>query len=140
MPKKKKYGAVLSRFGVNTGLQVGSYVDVADNSGAKEVMIINVPLYKTRLRELPKAGVGDLVVVTVKKGTPQVRRQVSYAVVIRQRRPFRRPDGTWVAFEDNAVVLINPDGTPKGSEIRGPIAREAAERWPRIAKLATMIV
>jgi len=140
LPKKKKYGAVLSRFGVNTGLQVGSYVDVADNSGAKEVMIINVPLYKTRLRELPKAGVGDLVVVTVKKGTPQVRRQVSYAVVIRQKRPFRRPDGTWVAFEDNAVVLINPDGTPKGSEIRGPIAREAAERWPRIAKLATMIV
>ena len=140
MPKKKKYGAVLSRFGVNTGLQVGSYVDVADNSGAKEVMIINVPLYKTRLRELPKAGVGDLVVVTVKKGTPQVRRQVSYAVIIRQRRPFRRPDGTWVAFEDNAVVLVNPDGTPKGSEIRGPVAREAAERWPRIAKLATMIV
>jgi large subunit ribosomal protein L14 len=140
VPKKKKYGAVLSRFGVNTGLQVGSYVDVADNSGAKEVMIINVPLYKTRLRELPKAGVGDLVVVTVKKGTPQVRRQVSYAVIIRQRRPFRRPDGTWVAFEDNAVVLVNPDGTPKGSEIRGPVAREAAERWPRIAKLATMIV
>jgi large subunit ribosomal protein L14 len=140
MPKKKKYGAVLSRFGVNTGLQVGSYVEVADNSGAKEVMIINVPLYKTRLRELPKAGVGDLVVVTVKKGTPQMRRQVSYAVIIRQRRPFRRPDGTWVAFEDNAVVLVNPDGTPKGSEIRGPVAREAAERWPRIAKLATIIV
>ncbi len=140
MPKKKKYGAVLSRFGVNTGLQVGSYVGVADNSGAKEVMVINVPLYKTRLRELSKAGVGDLVVVTVKKGTPQVRRQVSYAVVVRQRRPFRRSDGTWVAFEDNAVVLINPDGTPKGSEIRGPVAREAAERWPRIAKMATMIV
>lgn len=140
MPKKKKYGAVLSRFGVNRGLQVGSYVQVADNSGAKEVMIINVPLHKTRLRQLPAAGVGDLVVVTVKKGTPQVRKQVSYAVVVRQRRPFRRPDGTWVAFEDNAVVLINQDGSPKGSEIRGPIAREAAERWPRIAKLATIIV
>ncbi|MCE4621455.1 MAG: 50S ribosomal protein L14 [Desulfurococcales archaeon] len=140
MPKKKKYGAVLSRFGVNAGLQVGSYVSVADNSGAKEVMIINVPLYKTRLRQLPKAGVGDLVVVTVKKGTPQVRKQVTYAVIVRQKRPFRRPDGTWVAFEDNAVVLVNPDGTPKGSEIRGPIAREAADRWPRIAKLATIIV
>lgn len=140
MPKKKKYGAVLSRFGVNTGLQVGSYVQVADNSGAKEVMIVNVPLYKTRLRQLPAAGVGDLVVVTVKKGTPQVRKQISYAVVVRQKRPFRRPDGTWVAFEDNAVVLINQDGSPKGSEIRGPIAREAAERWPRLAKLATIIV
>jgi len=140
VPKKKKYGAAFSRTRVNAGLQVGSYVSVADNSGAKEVMIISVPLYKTRLRQLPKAGVGDLVVVTVKKGTPQVRKQVSYAVIVRQKRPFRRPDGTWVAFEDNAVVLVNPDGTPKGSEIRGPIAREAAERWPRIAKLATIIV
>ncbi|MCE4601739.1 MAG: 50S ribosomal protein L14 [Desulfurococcales archaeon] len=140
MPKKKKYGAVLSRFGVNRGLQVGSYVPVADNSGAKEVMIINVPLFKTRLRQLPAAGVGDLVVVTVKKGTPQVRRQVMYAVVIRQRRPFRRSDGTWVSFEDNAVVIVNQDGTPRGSEIRGPVAREAADRWPRIAKLATIII
>lgn len=140
MPKKKKYGAVLSRLGVNRGLQVGSYVPVADNSGAKEVMIINVPLFKTRLRQLPAAGVGDLVVVTVKKGTPQVRRQVMYAVVIRQRRPFRRSDGTWVAFEDNAVVIVNQDGTPRGSEIRGPVAREAADRWPRIAKLATIII
>ena len=140
MPKKKKYGAVLSRFGVNRGLQVGSYVRVADNSGAKEVMIINVPQFKTRLRQLPAAGVGDLVVVTVKKGSPQVRRQVTYAVIIRQRRPFRRSDGTWVSFEDNAVVLVSQDGTPKGSEIRGPVAREAADRWPRIAKLATIII
>jgi len=140
MPKKKKYGAVLSRFGINEGLQVGSYVQVADNSGAREVMIINVPLYKTRLRRLPRAGVGDLVVATVKKGSVQLRRQVVYAVVVRQKRPYRRPDGTWVAFEDNAVVLVNQDGTPRGTEIRGPIAREAAERWPRIAKLATIIV
>ena len=140
MPKKKKYGAVLSRRGINAGLQVGSYVSVADNSGAKEVMIINVPYVKTRLRRLPFAGVGDLVVVTVKKGTPNMRKQVVYAVVVRQRRPYRRPDGTWVAFEDNAVVIVNADGTPRGSEIRGPIAREAAERWPRVAKLATIII
>jgi large subunit ribosomal protein L14 len=140
MPKKKKYGAVLSRRGINAGLQVGSYVGVADNSGAKEVMIINVPYIKTRLRRLPRAAVGDLVVVTVKKGTPSMRRQVVYAVVVRQRRPFRRPDGTWVSFEDNAVVIVNADGTPRGSEIRGPIAKEAAERWPRVAKLATIII
>ncbi|MCE4625658.1 MAG: 50S ribosomal protein L14 [Desulfurococcales archaeon] len=140
MPKKKKYGAVLSRRGINAGLQVGSYVSVADNSGAKEVMIINVPYVKTRLRRLPRAAVGDLVVVTVKKGTPNMRRQVVYAVVVRQRRPFRRPDGTWVSFEDNAVVIVNQDGSPRGSEIRGPIAKEAAERWPRVAKLATIII
>ncbi|MCE4612784.1 MAG: 50S ribosomal protein L14 [Desulfurococcales archaeon] len=140
MPRKKKYGVTASRIRVNEGLQVGSYVGVADNSGAKEVMIISVPHHKTRLRRLPRAGVGDLVVVSVKKGTPQMRRQVTYAVVVRQRRPYKRPDGTWVSFEDNAVVIVNPDGTPRGSEIRGPIAKEAADRWPRVAKLAVMIV
>ena len=129
-----------SRRAVNPGVQVGSYVKVADNSGAKEVMIIGVMGYKGRLRRIPWAGVGDMVVVTVKKGTPEMRKQVVKAVVVRQRRPFRRPDGTWVAFEDNAVVIVSPDGTPKGSEIHGPVAREAAERWPRIANIASIIV
>jgi len=140
MVKRQKFSVVLSRFGVSTGVQVGSYVDVADNSGAKEAMIIDVPGVKTRVRRLAAAGPGDLVIVTVKKGTPQIRKQISYAVVIRQKRPYRRPDGSWVSFDDNAVVLINQDGTPKGTEIRGPVAREAAERWPSIAKLATIII
>ncbi len=139
MPKKKT-GAVMSRIRVNAGLQVGSYVRVADNSGAKEVMIIGVPGYKGKLRRIPFAGVGDLVIVTVKKGTPEMRKQVMPAVIVRQKRPYRRPDGTWVAFEDNAVVIITPEGTVKGSEIRGPVAREAAERWPKIANLASIIV
>jgi len=140
MVKRQKFSVVLSRFGVSTGVQVGSYVDVADNSGAKEAMIIDVPGVKTRVRRLAAAGPGDLVIVTVKKGTPQIRKQISYAVVIRQKRPYRRPDGSWVSFDDNAVVLINQDGTPKGTEVRGPVAREAAERWPSIAKLATIII
>ncbi len=137
---KKKAGAAMSRRRVNAGLQVGSYVRVADNSGAKEVMIIGVPGYKGRLRRIPFAGVGDLVIVSVKKGTPEMRRQIMPAVIVRQKRPFRRPDGTWVAFEDNAVVIITPEGNPKGSEIRGPIAKEAAERWPRIANIASIVV
>ncbi len=137
MPKKLKGKA---RKRIATGLQVGSYVKVADNSGAKLVKIIGVPGYKGRLRRVPSAGVGDLVVVSVKKGTPEMRKQVVKAVVVRQKRPFRRPDGTWVAFEDNAVVIVTPDGTPKGSEIRGPIAREAAERWEAISNIATIIV
>ena len=140
MVKRQKFSVVLSRFGVSTGVQVGSYVDVADNSGAKEAMIVDVPGVKTRVRRLAAAGPGDLVIVTVKKGTPQIRKQISYAVVIRQKRPYRRPDGSWVSFDDNAVVLINQDGTPKGTEVRGPVAREAAERWPSIAKLATIII
>lgn len=140
MPKGRKGRPVKSRRRINTGLQVGSYVKVADNSGAKEVKIIGVPGYKGRLRRIPPAGVGDLVVVTVKKGVPEMRKQVVKAIIVRQRRPYRRPDGTWVAFEDNAVVIVTPEGSPKGSEIRGPIAREAAERWPQIANIATMII
>jgi len=138
MVKREAAGGPRRR--INTGLQVGSYVKVADNSGAKEAMIIGVIGYKGRLRRIPPAGVGDMVVVTVKKGTPEMRKQVVRAIVVRQRRPFRRPDGTWVAFEDNAVVIVSPDGTPKGSEIRGPIAREAAERWPKIANIASIII
>ncbi len=138
MPKGSS--AAFSRIRVNAGLQVGSYVKVADNSGAKEVMIIGVPGYKGRLRRIPFAGVGDLVIVTVKKGTPELRRQVMKAIIVRQRRPYRRKDGTWIAFEDNAVVIVSPDGTPKGSEIRGPIAKEAAERWPRISQIASIII
>ncbi|MEB3758181.1 MAG: 50S ribosomal protein L14 [Desulfurococcales archaeon] len=140
MPSKVKVSVTSSRRKINAGLQVGSRVKTADNSGAKEVLIIGVPGYKGRLRRLPFAGVGDIVVVSVKKGTPNMRRQIVHAVIVRQKRPFKRPDGTWVAFEDNAVVIVNPDGTPRGSEIRGPIAKEAAERFPRIANLATLII
>ncbi|MEM1927393.1 MAG: 50S ribosomal protein L14 [Acidilobaceae archaeon] len=140
MAKTKKYVMTTSMTRVSTGLQVGSRLAVADNTGAKEIMIINVPLVKTRLRRVPDAGVGDLVVASVKKGTPQLRKQVVYAVIIRQKKPYRRPEGYWVSFEDNAAIIVNPDGSPRGTEIRGPVAKEAAERWPRIAKLATMIV
>ena len=138
MPKGSK--GVAPRRHIPAGLQVGTYVTVADNSGAKEAMVIGVIGYRGRLRRIPPAAVGDMVVVTVKKGTPEMRRQVVRAVVVRQRRPYRRPDGTWVAFEDNAVVIVSPDGTPKGSEIRGPVAREAAERWPKVANIASIII
>lgn len=128
------------RKGLTSGIQHYTRVVVADNSGAKEAMIIGVFGYRGVLRRVPFANVADLVVVSVKKGTPEVRKQKFRAVVVRQRMPYRRPDGTWISFEDNAVVIVNPDGTPKGTEIRGPIAKEAAERWPKVASLATIIV
>ena len=140
MVKKAKVGAAFGRRGYVAGLQVGSIVNVADNSGAKEVMIIGVPGIKTRLRRIPFATVGDMVVVSVKKGKAELKGQIFRAIIIRQKKPYRRPDGTWVSFEDNAVVIVTPEGTPKGSEIRGPVAKEAAERWPQIANLATIIV
>ncbi|MCS7131189.1 MAG: uL14 family ribosomal protein, partial [Hadesarchaea archaeon] len=61
-------------------------------------------------------------------------------VIVRQTKEYRRQDGIRIKFEDNAAVLITPDGAPRGSEIRGPIAKEAAERWPRVAGIASMVV
>ena len=122
------------------GLPVGAKLTCADNTGAKIVQIVTVPKYHGKHRRYPSAGIGDLLIVTVTKGTPEMRRQVLYAVVIRQRRPFRRADGTMVAFEDNAAVITTPTGETKGSDIKGPVAREAAERWSRIAALASTIV
>ncbi|MFW6305210.1 MAG: 50S ribosomal protein L14 [Candidatus Saliniplasma sp.] len=122
------------------GLPVGSTLKCIDNTGAKEVRTVSVINYHGVHRRYPKAGVGDLIVVSVTKGTPEVKRELSRAVIVRQRRPFRRSDGTMVEFEDNAVVLTHDNGDTKGSEIKGPVAREAAERWPRGGATASMIL
>ncbi|MEM2214128.1 MAG: 50S ribosomal protein L14 [Candidatus Nezhaarchaeales archaeon] len=118
----------------------GSRIRCADNSGAQEVAMIGVIGGKSKHRRLVGAGVGDMIVVSVKRGTPELRKQIMRAIVVRQKKPFRRSNGQWVQFEDNAAVIVTEDGSPKGTEIRGPIAREAAERWPRVAALATLIV
>src|SRR5881296_442798 len=121
-------------------LAEGARLDCIDNTGAKIVEIIEVMKYRGVRNRISSAGIADLLVVTVKKGTPETRKQVMNAVVVRQRRPFRRPEGMMVQFEDNACVIVTPEGEVKGSDIKGPVAREAAERWPRVAATASMIV
>jgi large subunit ribosomal protein L14 len=122
------------------GLPQGARLNCVDNSGAKLIEIVTVLNYKGVHRRSPAAGVGDMIVASVKKGNPEMRRQLVRAVVVRSRRAFRRADGTMVQFEDNAAVLTNELGETKGSSIKGPVCREAAERWPRIAAAATTIV
>lgn len=122
------------------GLPAGARLICIDNTGAKIVQIIMTPKLKGIHRRYPTAGVGDLVVVSVKKGAADMKRQILKAVIVRQRRPFRRPDGTMVQFEDNAAVLVTDTGETKGTMIKGPVAIEAAERWPKIASLASTIV
>lgn len=122
------------------GLPTGARLLVADNTGAKEAMLINVIGYVGTMRRNPAGGVGDMLKVSIKKGSPSTRRQMFNAIIIRQRRPFRRVDGTWVQFEDNACVITNEKGEVQGSDIKGPVAREAAERWPRIAATAKQII
>jgi large subunit ribosomal protein L14 len=125
---------------VTQGLERGSLVACADNTGARELKLISVAGYSGVKNRHPKAGIGDKVTVSVTKGTPEMRRQVLEAVVVRQRKPIRRPSGTRVKFADNAAVLIDDVGEPRGTEIKGPIAREVAERFGSIASTATMIV
>jgi len=125
---------------ISRGLLAGSIIKCTDNTGARGLRIIQVMRYKGRLRRVPSAAVGDMVVVSVRRGTPDMRKKIFRGVVVRQKKPYRRKDGTWVQFEDNAAVIITPEGEMKGSEIRGPVAREAAERWPRIASAASIIV
>ena len=122
------------------GLPKGARLECIDNTGAKIVEIVDVPKYHGVRNRIASAGIADFLVVTVKKGTPATRKQLMNAVIVRQRRPFRRPEGTMVQFEDNACVIVTPEGETKGSDIKGPVAREAAERWPRIAATASMIV
>ncbi|MHA2379728.1 MAG: 50S ribosomal protein L14 [Candidatus Thorarchaeota archaeon] len=122
------------------GLPIGAKILCTDNSGARELQIITVFGYKGKLRKLGKAGVGDRVNVSVTKGKQDLRKQVLQAIIVRQRKPYRRPDGTWMQFEDNAAVLIKAGGEPQGSELRGPMAREVTLKWPRVAAIASKIV
>jgi len=125
---------------VTRGLQVGSRCACDDNSGAKIVQIIGVLGWKARRGRVPKVGIGDLVIVAVKKGTPAMKKKVERAVVVRQRMQYRRPAGERIMFEDNAVVLIDDQGLPKGTEIKGAIGREVAERYPKVAGIAAAVV
>ncbi len=120
-------------------LSQGARLECTDNTGAKELGIISVIGYKGTRRRMPKAGVGDMFVASVKKGKPELRKQVVHGIVVRQKKEYRRLNGMRIKFEDNAAVLVSPEGEPQGSEIRGPLAREAAEKWPQVAGIATII-
>lgn len=123
------------------GLNIGSLVNASDNSGARIVRIVSVKGGKTRKKRQQYAKVGDWVKVSVRKGDPKMKGEVFDAVVIRQRKPYRRLTGERVAFTDNAVVLLKDDkGNPKGTQIKGPIAKESGERYPFVNKIARYVL
>ena len=123
------------------GLNIGSLVLASDNSGARIVRIVSVKGGKTRRGRQQYAKIGDWVKVSVRKGNPEMKGEVFDAVVIRQRKPYRRLTGERVAFMDNAVALLKDDkGNPKGTQIKGPIAKETGERWPFVNKIARFVL
>ncbi|MFH1209573.1 MAG: 50S ribosomal protein L14 [archaeon] len=126
---------------VTRGLPVGTQIEVCDNSGAKIIRMFSVYGHKTVKGRLQAAGVGDRVNASIIKGKPGMKSQVVQAVIVRQKKEYRRADGTRIKFEDNSAVVLKDDkGNPKGTIFKGPIAKEVTERWPAIAKLAKIVV
>ena len=123
-----------------TGLPVAAVLNCCDNTGAKNLKVISVTCKKGRLNRLPSACVGDLVMASVQKGKPELRKKVHPAVVVRQRKTWRRKEGVFIYFEDNAGVIVNNKGEMKGSGISGPTAKECADMWPRVASNSSSIL
>ena len=128
------------KFRMTCGLPVGATINCADNTGAKNLYIISVKGVGACLNRLPKASVGDMIMAAVKKGKPELRKKVHPAIIVRQRKPWRRKNGVFLYFEDNAGVIVNSKGEMKGSAVTGPVGKECADLWPKIASAAGSII
>ncbi|MEX0622203.1 MAG: 50S ribosomal protein L14 [Candidatus Woykebacteria bacterium] len=121
-------------------IQTRSMVNVADNSGAKKLMLIGIP-GRSRQRF---AHLGDVITAVVKKADPRGNvksSEVVRSVLVRARKEYRRADGSYVRFDENAAVIIDKQGNPRGSRIFGPVAREVREKgFMKIASLAPEVV
>ena len=122
------------------GLKAGSFINCADNTGAKILQIISVFDYKGVKRRQPICGVADVIKVTVKEGDVKMRHQVLNAIIVRQRLEYRRKEGIRVKFEDNAAIIVDDNNEPTGTEVKGPIAKEVLERFTSVGKVASIVV
>ena len=125
---------------ITRAIPTGTYLTCADNTGAKIVQVISVFGYKGVRRRQPAAGVGNMIKITIKQGDVKLRKTLSNAIIIRQKAEYRRKDGLRVSFADNACVLVDDTGTPKGTDIKGPVAKEAVERFSSLGKISSIVV
>lgn len=127
---------------VTKGVQVGTRVKIADNSGAKEVEIVAVKKYRGIKKRYPRCGVGDVFIGAVKSGNPDMKHQIVICVLIRQRKEYKRRSGVRIKFADNAAVVLKEldKGEPKGTVIKGPVAREAIERFTLLTRISSIVV
>ena len=139
MSKRARGGRSGIKLRISAGLPTLCVMNCADNTGAKNLYVIAVTMIGARLNRLPKGSVGELYLASVKKGKPELRKKVMPAVIVRQRKSIRRREGYFLYFEDNAAVIVNNKGEMKGQNVTGPVAKECAELWPRIASHAGSI-
>ncbi|PIN66511.1 MAG: 50S ribosomal protein L14 [Candidatus Huberarchaeum crystalense] len=140
MAKKARKGGHIMKGFPSRSLPKNSFVKVVDNSGAKEIKIIAVKGHVTTKKRMPAARVGDMVWGSITAGDVKIKGTVLNGVVVRAKKEYRRANGWHVQFESNGIILINADGTPKGTIIKGPVAREAIEFFPEIGKIAKSVV
>lgn len=123
------------------GVNIGSMLVAADNSGALILRITGVKRGKVGRGRQQYAKISDWIKVSVRKGIPEMKGKVFDAILVRQRKPYQRLTGERVAFVDNAAVLLKDEkGNPKGTQVKGPVAREVAERWPGVSKIAKFVL
>lgn len=126
---------------ITKGLVPSSILTCADNSGAHTLMLIGVIGRSAgRKGRMPRAGIGDIVIASVKTGTPQWVKKKVRAVIIRQRQTIRRANGMRVRFEDNAGVLVTDANLAVGTEVKGAMAREVVERYIKLAGIASRVI
>lgn len=122
-------------------VEVGSRLRCIDNTGAKELEVIAVKGFKGTRRKRGRAGVGDVVIASVKSGDIKMRHEMVKAVIVAQKKEYRRADGSRIRFAENTAVLVQDDLVePRGKEIKGVVAKEVVERFKTIGKIASIIV
>ena len=122
------------------GLNLGARLIVADNSGGKIARLVSIKKGKGRKGRQGRGKVADMAKVSIRKGIPEMKGEVFDAIIIRQKKTYRRKTGERVGFEDNAVAILKDEkANPKGTRIKGPVAREVMERWPSVARIASFV-
>lgn len=125
---------------ITGGLTVESHIKVDDNSGVKMLRVLAKEGYRGRRGRLPDIGVADVFSASVIQGKAEMRKKIVRAVVIRQRKEYRRATGERIKFEDNAAVLLTDKNEPQASEIKGVVAKEVAERFPKVATISKNVI
>ncbi|MCL4383236.1 MAG: uL14 family ribosomal protein [Candidatus Micrarchaeaceae archaeon] len=125
---------------ISKAVTIGSVLTCADNSGAKTVMMIGRIGKSGKRGKLVSAGIGDIIMASVKTGDVKYVKKIVRSVIIRQKQPIRRLNGLRVKFEDNAVILLSDTNLPIGTEVKGAMAREVIERNLKLAGIASRVI